>query len=52
MPVTAERHPITGAWLVATVHNGHFISSAYQGFTKKEAISMFKRVYLGVEKRQ
>ncbi len=39
--ISAERVPSSGAWLLATVHNGHRVHMQYYSYTKQEAIRQF-----------
>lgn len=40
MEIYTER--ITGGWLVSAIIKGYRVKSRYYGYTKKEAIKMFK----------
>ena len=37
-----ERHSITGAWLVSDIIDGHLVHEQYYGYTKREAMRLFK----------
>jgi hypothetical protein len=43
MTVTRMRH--SGAWVVTDIINGYYEQEVYYGYTKKEAIALFKEKY-------
>lgn len=37
-----------GAWIVSTIHGGFLITRKYYGYTKKQAIALFKNELKGI----
>ena len=42
MTVSTEK-TMQGAWRVSAIVGGYLVSKQYMGYTKKEAVSMFKQ---------
>jgi len=40
--MTIEKN-INGYWLITDIINGYFVKKVYGGYTKKEAIQLFKK---------
>jgi len=36
-----------GAWRISTIHNGEYITMQYFGYTKREAVALFKAYLKG-----
>lgn len=41
--MTIEKRFHDGAWVISDVINGFLVTRVYMGYSKKEAITMFKR---------
>lgn len=41
MSISIEK-TITGWLVLSTIHNGYLVTRKYQGYTRREAIAMFK----------
>jgi hypothetical protein len=41
--MTIERHFPSGAWIIYELYHGHLVQRRYEGYTKKEAIALFKK---------
>lgn len=39
----AEKHPVSGAWLVSALWDGYIVRRTYFDYTKKEAIALFRQ---------
>ena len=42
MDISFER-PITGGWRLSTIADGHLVQRLYMGYTKKEALRLFRQ---------
>lgn len=40
--ISAERHPVSGAWIISAIIRGHLITRTYYGYTKQNAIRDFR----------
>ena len=40
--VTTERDPIRGTWKCSAIVKGHLAQMTYYGYTKREAIALFR----------
>lgn len=41
--MSVYRHPVHGAWIVSAIVGGYFVERAYYGYTKKEAVRLFRK---------
>ena len=41
----ATKHPISGAWEVSDIIDGYRTSRTYLGYTKREAVRMFRKEF-------
>ena len=41
-PLTIEKNPVTGAWVISAIIGGHRIQRTYIGYTRREAVELFR----------
>jgi hypothetical protein len=46
--VSATRNPVNGSWIVTGEINLYFVTRVYYGYTKREAIRLFRGEFRGV----
>lgn len=41
--MSATKHPVNGAWIVSDIINGYLVTRRYYGYTKREALQLFRQ---------
>lgn len=41
-PITITKHPVTGQLILSAMIDGHLVQRTYMGYTRREAIALFK----------
>lgn len=45
--ILSEKSPVTGAWICSAIVGGHYTHRTYYGYTRREAVSLFRQEMKG-----